>query len=281
MKSKSSQVVSSLIALGFAVGSVPAFAGQAASDQSADEKFKKAVEAQKEKERVKPGTSEVSQMYSTYALGLLSSSTDTKLSPKTRNELQERAQKILKEGRDYAKKAPAASLDRLYYGLRMVEGYRMAKMAEEERIQTEAYDKELKQLEADANLGRSDYLNVAMMLLRMGQLYVPSPAFRAARMMPTMQIMADNGVAKPGTVKQKDYKAAEEYQLRALALYNRLPESDPTRINAQRNMVAWYHLYGQAEKEKQQTKLLSNLLHSTDPNVLFPPAPPCPACGMG
>lgn len=316
MKSKSMRVFTSLVALSVSVGNLPAFADKAAVEQAekrfndfvkqvgksnpqypvflanladtyirngmqseADDTFKKAVESQKTKDT--PTNSKLPAMYAAYATTLLSLSTETSFPEKTRKNFREHAEKLLQEGQPYADKCAADSIEKLNYGLRAIQGYRMAGMKPEEVSRTAAYDKELKVLEDNDKLGRDGILTVAMMLLRMGQMYAPSPAFRAARMMGEMKIIPDNSPTKPGTVKQKDYKAAETYHLRAMAQYNRLPDGDPTRIDAQRNLAFWFQLYGQKQQADYQTKQLSKLLHTTERDKLFPPAPPCPACGMG
>jgi hypothetical protein len=316
MKNTSSKVVTSLVALGIMVGSLPARADKAAVKiaekqfeefiaqqgkdnaqypirlanlcsmyarngmiKEADETFNKAVVAQKA--TANPKNNPLPNMFSTYALALLTASAEKSYSDSLRRELKAKAQQVLHDGQPYANKYPAASLERLYYGLRAIQGYRMAGMEAEERETTAAYDRELKLLESDINLKREEYLSLAMMLLRMAQLYAPSPAFRVARMMQPIQVVPDDSPTKPGTIKHKDFKLAEDYHLRALNAYDRLPPADPTRIDAHRNMVFWYHLYGDTKKEEFATKILSDLMHTTDRNTLFPPAPPCPACGMG
>lgn len=316
MNSKSAKLLTSLLALGVTAGSLPAYADKAAVEiaekqfnefiaqqgrdnaqypirlanlcsmyarngmiKEADETFNKAVVAQKA--TANPKNNPLPNMYSTYALALLTASAEKSYSDSLRRELKAKAQQVLHDGQPYANKYPAASLDRLYYGLRAIQGYRMAGMEAEEREATAAYDHELKLLESDINLKRDEYLSLAMMLLRMAQLYAPSPAFRAARIMQPIQVVPDDSPTKPGTIKHKDFKLAEDYHLRALNAYDRLPPADPTRIDAHRNMVFWYHLYGDTKKEEFATKILSDLMHTTDRNTLFPPAPPCPACGMG
>lgn len=316
MKSKSMRVLTSLVALSVSVGNLPAFADKAAVEQAekqfndfvkqagksnpqypsslanlaetyirngmqkeADATFKKAIEAQKTSDT--PTKSKLPAMYAAYATTLLSLSTETTFPEKTRQNFREQAQKLLQEGQPYADKCAADSIEKLNYGLHTIQAYKMAGMKSEEVSRTAAYDKELKLLEDNEKLGRDGILSVAMMLLRMGQMYAPSPVFRTARMMQEIKIVADNSPTKPGTVKQKDYKAAETYHLRAMAQYNRLPDGDPTRIDAQRNLAFWYQLYGQKQQADYQTKQLSKLLHTTERDKLFPPAPPCPACGMG
>jgi hypothetical protein len=115
----------------------------------------------------------------------------------------------------------------------------------------------------------------------MAGLYCPTPSFRAARMMQPMQLISDDAPDKPNTVRQKNFKAAEGYQLRALAQYNRLRDGDPTRTEAQRSIVFWYRMFGQTKQQEFQTQQLSKLLRTTDQDKLFPQPPPCPACGMG
>ncbi len=316
MKLRTSKVATSLVALGFAFGSLPSnasneavaraekelkelvtaqgetspgYPGQLANLadayarngmlEKADETFKKSVEAQKRIEKTASGA--IPRIFANYAMTLINTSFETATPLQKRLAMRARAQNVIQEGQTYANRCPAASASRLNFGLTVIQAYRMAGMKNEERAQTAAFDKELKLLESDVNLGRSDNLTVAMMLYRMSQIYAPALPFRRARMMKPAQVVPDNWPKVPETIRQTDFKTAEDYQLRAMALYNRLPESDPTRINAQRNIVEWYHYYGQTKGAELQTQMLSKLLHTTDRDKLFPPAPPCPACGMG
>jgi len=79
----------------------------------------------------------------------------------------------------------------------------------------------------------------------------------------------------------KDFALAEGYRLQSLALYDRLPDKDINRIMAHRAIVLWYRHYGRDKEATAQTDRLAKLLGSNKPEVLFPPPPPCPACGMG
>jgi hypothetical protein len=129
-------------------------------------------------------------------------------------------------------------------------------------------EKELKALEADEKLDRNGILSTAMIFQRLAQKHAPSLNFRGSRMVPQVQVVADDAPAKDGNIKQKNYNAAEGYRLRAMALYNRLPETDPTRINEQRNLASWFYHYGQKQQEELQTQQLSKLLHTTDRDKL-------------
>lgn len=315
MKSKSARVLTSLMAFGLCTGALPAMADKQAVQQAekqvsdyaarngknnrgypaqlaylagvyiansmyseADDAFNKAVELQKS---IDSSSAELPGMYTTYAMSLLQASTTKTLPAKTQQELKERGQKVLLSGLPIANTFPAVSSQRLFYLLGMVEGYRMAGMKKEELAQIAAFDQDLKTLESNANLKPQEIMQVAQILLRMAGLFCPTPAFRAARMMQPMQVVSDDAPEKPGTVKQKNFKAAEGYQLRALAQYNRLRDSDPTRTEAQRSIVFWYRLFGQTKQQEFQTEQLSKLMRTTDKDKLFPQPPPCPACGMG
>ena len=220
-------------------------------------------------------------MYTSYAMSLFQASAKTGINKKTQQMLRDRAKKVMDSGMAIANQFPPASTQRQFYLLGTIEGYKIAGMKAEEQAQIKAVDPNLKALESNNNLPPQEIMQVAMTLVQMSGLYCPAPAFRAARMMQPFQVVPDGSPGKPQTVKASDFKNAEAYQLRALAMYNKLREGDPTRIEAQRAIVHWYHLYGQTKQEEFQTQQLSKLMHTTDRDKLFPQPAPCPACGMG
>jgi hypothetical protein len=80
---------------------------------------------------------------------------------------------------------------------------------------------------------------------------------------------------------QVDVESAEKLKLKALTFWDKLPNSNPQKIRANRAMVEWYQMFGDAQKAALQTKQLAKIMGTTDQNTLFPPRRPCPGCGMG
>lgn len=315
MKNKSARTLASLVALGLSVSALPALAGKQHVEQAerqvrdqeastgknnggytsqlanlagvyvengmykeADEAFNKAIELQKSIDSL---SIEFPGMYIQYAHKLFEAGVTKRLPHDTETQLRERAQKVLLSGLQIANKFPPNSARRLYYQVEMIGLYQSAGLKKEEQAQIVALDEELKAQESNANLKPQEIMEVAQILLTMARRYCPSPAFRAARMMQPMQVVSDDSPEKQGTVKQKNFKSAEAYQLRAMAMYNKLRDGDPTRTEAQRSLVYWYRLFGQAKQQEFQTQQLSKLMRTTDKDKLFPQPPPCPACGMG
>jgi hypothetical protein len=315
MRTKSARMLASLIALGLSVGALPAMADKQAVQQAekqvsdfaahngknsrgypsqlaylagiyiansmykeADDAFNKAIDLQKANDS---SNSELPNMYTTYAISLLQASADKDVPQKTQPELKDKGQKVLLTGLAVANKFPPASSQKLFYLIGMIDAFRIAGMKKEEQAQIAVVDQELKALESNGKLKPQEIMQVAQVLLRMSGLYCNASVFRAARMAPPKQVVGDNEPDKPNTVKQKNFKSAEAYQLRAMAQYNKLREGDPTRTEMQRNLVYWYRQFGQTKQEEFQTQQLSKLLRTSDRDKLFPQPPPCPACGMG
>ncbi len=316
MKNKSARLLGSIVALGIAAGTLPAmadsryveqvekslqdFVAQHGKDngsypglamnlvsvylsngmaQKADETFKQAVESAKAHST---SPAELPGMYMSYAMGIAQNCTNRSL-PQNKNQKAELdlAHKTLLKGLSIVNQSPEKLSMRLNYLSDMIECYKMGGMKAEASVQLQVVDQQLKLLESDDKLKPEKITQVASTLIKLSRQYCPSPMFRAARMMQPMQVVSDDSPIKPNTVKSKDFKAAEAYQLRAMAQFNKLPENDPSRIEAQRAFASWYHLYGQTKQEEFQTQQLSKLMHTTDRNKLFPQPPPCPACGMG
>ncbi|MCC7530629.1 MAG: hypothetical protein IT342_19050, partial [Candidatus Melainabacteria bacterium] len=240
MKTKSRRALTSLIALGLSVGALPAMADKQAVQQAekqvsdfvarngktnpaypsqlanlanvylangmlkeADETFNKSIELQKSFPNSK---SELPQAYTNYAMSLANKSSEKSLSQATRQDLQKQVQTVLKSGLVYANKCPVASSERLYYLFNMIEASRMAGMKTEEQAQMAFLEQELKALESNDKLQPQEIMQIAYTLLRMAGLQCFSPAFRAARMMPPIQVVSDSAPDKPQTVKEKKFK---------------------------------------------------------------------------
>ena len=244
----------------------------------ADETFNKAIEAQKSNDKT---NFELPGLYTNYAMNLYQASAKAGITKKTQQDLRARAQKVTESGLVEANKLPPTSAQKLYYLLGMIDGYKIAGMKAEEQAKIKSVDPELRALEQNSKLSAQEVLQVAQTLIRMAGYYCPSPMYRAARMMPRIMVVSDTSPDRSQSVKESDFKNAEAYQLRAMAMYNKLPENDVSRIEAQRSLVHWYHLYFQTKQEEYQIQQLSKLLHTTDRDKLFPQPAPCPACGMG
>lgn len=87
--------------------------------------------------------------------------------------------------------------------------------------------------------------------------------------------------AKPAELTDQSYKKSENFKQRAVAVYDKLPEKNPIRLEAHRTMVKWYEYCGKVKEAQKQQDKLAKLLGSTDPALLFPAPAPCPACGRG
>lgn len=87
--------------------------------------------------------------------------------------------------------------------------------------------------------------------------------------------------APPESVKPADYEIANSLKLRALALEDKYHPDINARVNAHREMMWWYTSMKKDREAADQSKILSKLLNTTDPNKINPPPPQCLACGMG
>jgi len=92
---------------------------------------------------------------------------------------------------------------------------------------------------------------------------------------------ADAEPPNPLLARQSDFKISEGYELRAIKLFDRLPETNYSRIEAHRRLAKWYRFFNQTKEENFQIQVLSKLLHTTDPTILFPKFDPCYGCGRG
>lgn len=305
MKVQSAKVLTSLIALGVGLGVAPAFANKQAVERGkewnkraeasklsswctsyvakgqydlADDAFNRSIELYKSFDK---SNSDLPGWYAMYARHLLQASAKPSIDKKEQQMLRARAKKVLDSGSLIANKFPTTSQQKQTYLLNTIEGYKLAGMRAEGEEQIEAVQSDLSELEIDNKLTDQEIIRVAATLRQISSFYCPSPLARVIRMISPYQVVSDETPDKPQTVKKSDFKKAENLQLRALAMYNKLPEGDVIRVEAQRSIVLWYHLYGQTKQEEFQTQQLSKLMHTTDRDKLFPQPAPCPACGMG
>ncbi len=79
----------------------------------------------------------------------------------------------------------------------------------------------------------------------------------------------------------KDSQRGEQLRLQSLALYDKLPQTDPQRIKAHRSIIHWYRMCNKTAEVEHQTQELARLLGTNDPKTPFPAPPPCYGCGLG
>ncbi len=79
----------------------------------------------------------------------------------------------------------------------------------------------------------------------------------------------------------EEFNKAAVHFAKALALCDKLPEKDSYRVQTYRDSINFYKINGKKEEADRYTKTLAKALGTSDPNILFPPRDPCPACGMG
>ena len=87
------------------------------------------------------------------------------------------------------------------------------------------------------------------------------------------------------------FSKAEKMKLAALRLFDKLPKDNQYRIGAHRSMALWYMLFKKDAEAARETKVLSELMGTTDEKVLFPKNLGCgqfenskqlgQLCGMG
>lgn len=67
-----------------------------------------------------------------------------------------------------------------------------------------------------------------------------------------------------------NYLRAEQIKLAAIRLYDRLPKDNPNRIGAHKSFALWYMLFKKDSEAARETKILSELMGTTDEKILFP-----------
>lgn len=142
-------------------------------------------------------------------------------------------------------------------------------------------DQTFASLEANPKLAATQIKSTAPHLNALADLYAPMLSWRRSMNQAPVRTVTTTVSDHSYSVTQRNFDIAEKYRMRAMALYDRLPQNDGDRIHAQRSIVAWYKLYDKTEKYNKQLCKLGSMLGSNDPKVLFPPPAPCPACGMG
>lgn len=67
-----------------------------------------------------------------------------------------------------------------------------------------------------------------------------------------------------------NFARAELMKLSAIRLYDRLPKDDQSRIGAHKSLALWYMLFKKDTEAARETKILSELMGTTDEKILFP-----------
>lgn len=99
--------------------------------------------------------------------------------------------------------------------------------------------------------------------------------------LPTQELKLE-AESKTSKLTEHRFKRAEILKLRALQLGDRFPQNDESRIHLHRQIAYWYKLFGQTIKADEQEKILSELLGTHNPMIMFPARRPCREfCGMG
>lgn len=138
--------------------------------------------------------------------------------------------------------------------------------------------------EQEANVHADVLYEYAEILNRMGDrtVHMQSP-----RDKPAYQIELDNNEFHT----TERFSKAEKMKLAALRLFDKLPKDNQYRIGAHRSMALWYMLFKKDAEAARETKVLSELMGTTDEKVLFPKYLGCgqfenskqlgQLCGMG
>lgn len=305
MKNKQTKVLTSLLAVGFTAGAIPAHADKAAVEtaEASVKMFEKRAGTSNPSytaqlmylANVYLGNNRDKDAEITYnkALTVLKSASDRKddvpglmlqwamMLASNKNGPKEKAEKVMLDGLQGANELPATSIKRIRYLIGTVNFYNVIGKPAEKQARLKAADEYLATLEKNSKLTNEEITNVAASLVQLAEIYTfPMPIMRF-RQPPIMRIVPDGSPDAPNTVREKEFRAAEALQLRAIVQYDRLPETVPWRIEAHRKLILWYRTLGQTKQEEFQTQQLSKLMHTTDRDKLFPQPAPCPACGMG
>jgi len=101
------------------------------------------------------------------------------------------------------------------------------------------------------------------------------------RSMEARQLVLDGKSPRQPSFSEEDEKKAEKLRLRALRQWDRLPESDPDRIAAHREMALFYLMFDRQQEAKVELDKFARAKGTTDLSRLFPKPVPCLGCGMG
>lgn len=191
------------------------------------------------------------------------------------------AEKIVLEGLEMVSKLPVNSESRLNYMIGTIKFYKSLGRTQQVEARLKAVDTILQSLEHDPKLQNADIPRIAEKFMEISRTFCESPANLGFTAMFPKTLATDAEPPNPLLARQSDFKISEGYELRAIKLFDRLPESDYSRIEAHRRLAKWYRFFNQTKEENFQIQVLSKLLHTTDPTILFPKFDPCYGCGRG
>jgi tetratricopeptide (TPR) repeat protein len=192
-----------------------------------------------------------------------------------------RAAKIADDALAMASKTPPTSEEKIKVLFSAASVYESTNSIQKKQQVLSELDRTFRTMEQNKSLTAGGIINLANHLVAMSDLYSSMNTWRQTMMQKPVGLLPDSAPKDTYGVRERDFKIGEAYRLRAMAQFEKLPARDPSRINAQRSLVAWYRLYGQDKKYNAALQKLGTLLGSTDQNVLFPLPRPCPGCGRG
>jgi hypothetical protein len=242
--------------------------------EAAEKLFRKAI---KEAKRDHIGKHVLPDMFAVYAQAI-AKLIQEKASETNKYTLRDQLQKTLAEGRKYALKNQTTSSTRLTFLVEAIEIFEKAGMKTEAGDSSIALDDALQKLEGKENLSSEERKNIASTLIKHANTFCNAPVYPYAHHIGDREIFVGTSIEE---VDEEQFKKAEGYQIRALAQYDKLDDSDRSRIEAHRDIIRWYRLHGKTAQEKCQTEILGQLLHTTAPEKLFPQRRTCLGCGMG
>jgi len=183
----------------------------------------------------------------------------------------QKAKKYLLEGMQAADRMAFGSKVRLDYMYGMIQFYRQYKCTAEEQKQIVLLDEQLKALEKAKGLSEGDIGTLAGILTQMSDLYC---------MPPPILLNGDESNQTSRPVTKTNYEKAEEYQLRAIAQFDKL--SKERRIAAHISLRRWFEFFGKTAQAESEERKLDAIGNGVDWRELARKKPrPCLGCGMG
>ena len=134
-------------------------------------------------------------------------------------------------------------------------------------------------VEANSKAPVADLIQAGVIFNKLAEIVFPAGPIRE---MPNIVVKLEPDTNNASKLTESRFNQAEKYKQRAAQLADRLPDKDSNRIAQHTGLVYWYTLFGKSEKAQEHTKILEELLGTTDRAKLFPPRQPCPGmCGLG
>ncbi len=193
-----------------------------------------------------------------------------------------KANQTLLAGLESANRMPFGSKERLDYLYGMITFYKQVKQKAQEEAQIKLLDEQLRALEKADGLQDQHILVIAQTLSKMADLYVlPSSRLSVKTAIQKMEVIGDRVAAKPNSVRERDFKLAEVYQLRAIEQYGKLLKDQ--QLQAHIALRAWYDYYGQTKQSQNESRILDRLNNGPEWRKLQKTRKrqPCHGCGMG